>query len=151
MIRFWKHILAWAVFSALWGTFVFYLYADAQKDHQSGLRQQALAEAKMAWSRDLHSRRWAARMGGLYARITDEIRPNPYLRVPDRDVTTTDGDRLTLINPAYMARLIHELMAEETDHRAHITSLDPVRPGNAPDEWETRVLKRFKTGDDEFY
>ena len=30
--------------------------------------------------------------------------------------------------------------------RAHITSLNPVRPENAADEWETAALKAFENG-----
>jgi len=28
----------------------------------------------------------------------------------------------------------------------HITSLNPIRPGNAPDPWETQALKSFEKG-----
>lgn len=151
MLRFWKHIMIWFVFSALWGVFVFYLFDSSQNEHAKNMFNQALTEAKIAWGRDMHSRRWAASMGGLYAKVTDTFGPNPYLKVEKRDVTTTDGDRLTLINPAYMARMIHESMTVEADRLAHITSLHPIRPENIPDEWEAHVLKQFKTGKDEVY
>ena len=150
MIRFWKHILIWLVFSILWGAFVYYLYASSQESHRQHLVQQALSEAKAAWSRDLHSRRWAARMGGLYARISEDVRPNPYLKVPKREVTTSDGDRLTLINPAMMARMINET-GQESGHQTRIVSLDPINPKNAADEWEARSLGRFSEGSDEYY
>ena len=150
MIRFWKHILIWLVFTVLWGAFVCYLYTTSQAEHRQHLLQQALAEAKTAWGRDLHSRRWAADMGGLYVKVSDKLRPNPYLKVPKRDITTTDGDRLTMINPADMARMI-ESMAREPDHRAHVVSLNPANPESAADEWEAEALKGLKTPQDEYY
>ncbi len=151
MISYWKHIVLWLVFSVLWGGFVFYLYDSSHEDYQESLLQQALVEARVAWGRDMHSRRWVASMGGLYVKITDEVRPNPYLDVPKRDVVTTDGDRLTLINPAYMARMMHEMLLKEANCKAHITSLRPIRPENEADAWEIRALKTFKTGEDEYF
>lgn len=151
MIRFWKHIVLWLVFSVLWGGFVLYLYGSSQEDYQENLLQQALVEAKVAWGRDMHSRRWVAGMGGLYVRITDEVRPNPYLDVPKRDVVTTDGDRLTLINPAYMARMVNGVLLKEANYKVHITSLNPIRPENRADAWETKALKTFKADKDEYF
>ena len=40
-----------------------------------------------------------------------------------------DGVLLTKINPAYMTRLVGELLESE-GYRLHITSLRPIRPGN---------------------
>jgi len=33
--------------------------------------------------------------------------------------------------------------------RGHITSLNPIRPDNAPDEWERRALRAFEQGQHE--
>ncbi|MDD3312627.1 PAS domain S-box protein [Pseudodesulfovibrio sp.] len=109
-----------------------------------------MIEARTAWNWDLNARRWASSMGGLYARVA-KVEPNPYLDVPDRDVMTTDGERLTLINPAYMARMINETMPPEASQTTHITSLGPIRPGNGPDEWEASALRTFTGKGDEFH
>lgn len=67
--------------------------------------------------------------------------PNPYLlQIPDRDVTTAKGKSLTLINPAYMTRQVYELAEQQSGVRGHITSLNPLRPQNGPDEWERKAL-----------
>ena len=92
-------------------------------------------------------RRWNAGLGGIYAPATGRLQPNPYLDDPRRDLTTTDGQRLTKINPAFMTRLL----AEMPDHTAeniqfHITSLKPINPHNAPDEWERTALQAFEKG-----
>jgi len=44
--------------------------------------------------------------GGVYVPVTESTQPNPYLEDPLRDVVTTDGLKLTKLNPAYMTRLI---------------------------------------------
>ena len=150
VIRFWKHILIWLVFSVLWGAFVYYLFASSQEEHRENLLRQALTEAKIVWSRDLYTRRWAVKVGGIYVKSSEELPPNLYLMIPERDLTTTDGDRLTRINPSDMASMIGA-MAQESDHRSRITSLDPINPENMADEWEATALRRFRTGNDAFY
>ena len=92
------------------------------------------------------TRRWNAEHGGVYVPVTDAFPPNPYLDAPDRDVRTTGGVLLTKINPAYMTRLVGELL-ESDGYRLHITSLRPIRPGNTPaDDWERAALEKFEKG-----
>ena len=90
-------------------------------------------------------RRWNANLGGIYAPVTEQLQPNPYLDDPRRDLTTTDGQQLTKVNPAFMTRLLSEM----PDHTAaniqfHITSLKPLNPHNAPDDWERAALQSFE-------
>jgi hypothetical protein len=106
--------------------------------------------ARAAHEKDLTYRRWNALLGGVYARVTDEVQPNPYLDAPEREVTTPSGVTLTLINPAYMTRQVHEMAAAQNGVLAHITSLNPIRPANAPDAWETEALQTFENGAEEF-
>jgi len=95
------------------------------------------------------TRLWNARHGGVYVPVTQDMQPNPYLDVPARDLETRDGMRLTMINPAYMTRQIADI-ADRHDILFHITSLKPLRPGNAPDAWERASLLRFEDGEPEF-
>jgi|GEM_PF-572603 len=107
----------------------------------------AVVEARSSFNKDLVYRRWSAMHGGVYVPPTDKTPPNPYLaHIPDRDVVTTEGKRLTLVNPAYMTRQVHELGARQYGARGHITSLNPIRPENAADPWETQALKTFHAG-----
>lgn len=57
-----------------------------------------------------------------------------------------DGRKLTKINPAYMTRQIGEIAAKKNQVWFHITSSNPIRPANAPDSWEAKVLGSFITG-----
>jgi len=120
-----------------------------QTDHKTMLMAQAQAES--SFNRDVVYRQWNAAMGGVYVPTSEDVPPNPHLDLPHSDVTTDSGMDLTLINPAYMTRLVHERGFKTHGLRSHITSLNPIRPENAPDRWETVALEQFETGKDEIY
>ena len=90
------------------------------------------------------TRDWNAMHGGVYAPITEKTQPNEYLEHPRRDLETTDGQRLTMINPALMTRQIAEIAEKIDGVKFHITSLNPIRPANKADEWEAESLKLFE-------
>jgi two-component system, chemotaxis family, sensor kinase Cph1 len=115
------------------------------------LKKETLAlasiQADITLAEDKLYRRWNAMHGGVYVPITKETQPNPYLSdVADRDITTLTGKHLTLINPAYMTRQVHDLMGGYHNDRGHITSLHPIRSENAPDAWEAGALRTFEEG-----
>ena len=93
-------------------------------------------------------RLWNASHAGVYVPVSDRIAPNPYLRVPDRDLAIRDGLTLTRINPAYMTRLLSELASEHSGVRFKITGLRPINPTNAPDDWERAALERLASGEE---
>ena len=106
----------------------------------------ARIQARGSFMKDVLYRRWNAGHGGVYVPVTDETPSNPYLEVPERDVTTRSGIDLTLMNPAYMTRQVHEIAVKTHGIIGHITSLNPIRPANTPDPWETQALEAFKSG-----
>ena len=114
-------------------------------------RQQVLAEAHhyavANFKKDLVYRSWAARQGGVYVPVSEDTPPNPHLaHLEEREITTPSGRILTLVNPAYMTRQVHELESQQSGIRGHITSLNPIRPENAPDPWEAEALRTFELG-----
>ena len=106
----------------------------------------ARLEAETVISKDLAYRRWATMHGGVYVRPTAQTPPNPWLEHPKRDVVTTDGDHLTLMNPAYMTRQLMSMFSEQFGVKGHITSLKLKNPVNAPDEWERAALDQLQRG-----
>jgi len=107
----------------------------------------AEAEARASYDKDLVYRRWSAIQGGVYIPPTEATPPNPYLsHIPDRDLVTTGGKQLTLVNPAYMTRQVHALGQEQYGALGHITSLTPLNPNNIADPWETQALRFFEAG-----
>lgn len=109
----------------------------------------ARIQAKTALEKDVLYRRWNASHGGVYVPVTDRTQPNPYLHTPERDIETLSGKKLTKMNPAYMTRQVHELSRKERGVKGHITSLNPIRPANAPDKWEAEALTAFEKGVEE--
>jgi two-component sensor histidine kinase len=136
--------LAWtagAVVSAGWNL----------KSQAIAVQNTARAAAKMAYEKDVVYRMWSSMHGGVYVPVSSYAEPNIYLKgVEDRDIETTEGKRLTLINPAYMNRQVHEIELSRTGSRGHLTSLRPIRPENAPDEWEREALEAMVTGREEY-
>jgi signal transduction histidine kinase len=109
--------------------------------------EEAYIQARVAYEKDIIYRHWNTLHGGVYVAVTPENQPNPYLADnPDCDVTTTSGRRLTLMNPSYMTRQVNEVARRIMGVRGHITSLNPIRPGNAPDPWEREALLSFDLG-----
>lgn len=115
----------------------------------SSIKRQSFAivegQARVMFGLIEMTRLWNSQHGGVYVPVTADTPPNPYLNVPDREIITTKGNKFTLVNHAYMIRQIGELANEYDGALFHITSLKPIRPGNAPDEWETRGLKEFES------
>ncbi|HHH76464.1 MAG TPA: response regulator [Phycisphaerae bacterium] len=118
-------------------------------------KDQAVSSASVAarsqFNKDIIYRRWNAGHGGVYVPVTESTVPNSHLtNVKERDIETPSGRKLTLVNPAYMTRLAHELAWQTEGTRGHITSLNPLRAENKPDPWEINALKSFEQGQDEY-
>jgi len=64
--------------------------------------------------------------------------------MPERDVRTGSGKRLTLVTPAEMTRQVYRLGEGEHGLKGHITSLTPLNPRNRPDAWEAAALRTIK-------
>ncbi len=107
-------------------------------------------QARAFFEEIVTTRYWNASHGGVYVPVTKKTKPNPYLKVPDRDVLTVNGVELTKINPAYMTRQIGEIASERNLVWFHITSSKPIRPANKPDSWEINVLEHFSSGLSEY-
>ncbi len=135
----------WALIP-FWAIFIFVLHSNNLSISEKNTYELALEQAKGYFDQVVLNRSWNARHGGVYVPITDTTKPNPYLEVPNRDVITVDGLKLTKINPAYMTRQTAEIAEKMRKILFHITSLNPIRPDNVADKWETVALKSFQTG-----
>ena len=135
----WGLVLAWSFLVAVSLTWNISEIRDASL-------KLAIIQARESFNKDVLYRRWNAMHGGVYVPVTGETEPNSYLEVPNRDIAIGDDRVLTLINPAYMTRQVYELMSSQAGISGHITSLDPIRPENAPDAWEATALETFEKG-----
>jgi signal transduction histidine kinase len=114
---------------------------------REAVREAAEIEAQRIFDYLKIMRSWNAGFGGVFVPVSDTLRPSPWLQhVSDRKALTTAGRELTLMNPAWMTRQVLELANQELNVNGHITSLRPIRPENAPDDWERRALERLQAG-----
>jgi len=96
----------------------------------------------------VQTRMWNAQYGSVYVEKKAGDLSNRYLREiginPD---ISCDGNRIfTMKNPAVMTREISMLTGAKTGVKFHITSLKPINPENAPDDFEREALQRFEKG-----
>lgn len=107
----------------------------------------ARVNAENSIQKDITYRQWVALHGGVYVPVTKKTPPNPFLADwPQRDAATASGRKLTLVNPAYMTRQVHEWFKTQYGVIGHVTSLKPINPANAADAWETAALKELEKG-----
>jgi len=135
---------------ALWTTIVAGSLVWNISLKQNGIRELAKNEARSIFNKDQALRDWATSHGGVYVLPDERTQPNPYLsHISDRDITTTKGKSLTLMNPAYIVRQMMEEYEALHGIKGHLTSLKTLNPINAPDEWERESLLAFEEGVDE--
>lgn len=140
-----KYILAFVVWSLLVaGSLTWNIQQQARES-----MSMAIATARTNISKDIHFRKWVASHGGVYVVPSEKTPPNPYIKLPERDVVTTTGKKLTLMNPAYALRELQNSSRDDTGVRSHITSLKLLNPANVADEWESAALMSFEQGREE--
>ncbi|MDD5242114.1 MAG: diguanylate cyclase [Sulfuricella sp.] len=146
MNRFFLGKKYWVLPALLWAAVVAASFGWNYNALNHHVRDLAANQGRFVFKMVDAVRLWNANHGGVYAAVSEANRPNPYLKVPDRDVVTTSGKALTLINPAYMTRQMADSVLEQSSMLLHLTSLKPLNPGNAADPWEAETLRSFEQG-----
>lgn len=133
------------VLIAIWTVVVFASFAVSSYREYGGADESARIEAKAHFNEVVNVRHWVASLGGIYAPVTQDTLPNPFLegRVPERDVVTPQGQSLTLLNPAYVTRLLSKSLLKDHDVHGHLVSTEPVWDKNMADPWEVRAIEAF--------
>jgi diguanylate cyclase (GGDEF)-like protein len=123
---------------------------DTRNDYQKISEKILYQQASTLFNNIVTLRKWNSDHGAVYVKAHDGLEPNPYL--PNNHTYTKDDELLIKINPAWMTRQISELSNAKEDYYFKITSLNPINPKNAPDEFEERALKHLeKNKNDLFY
>ena len=136
----------WLLPLTLWLSGCLLYYSSHVRDLQAHSEQIAIEGARNMFRMVVLTRNWNASHGGVYVPVTSRTPPNPHLDHPKRDLVAQDGTVLTMINPAYMTRLIAEMAEASNGAQFRLTSLKPIRPENQADAWETAALKGFEQG-----
>jgi hypothetical protein len=133
------------IIGAVWTATVAAHHIQTVIEARSYEQEHALKAARTSVAKDIIIRKWIASHGGVYVPTTEKTPPNPYLlNIPDRDIITPQGVRLTLMNPAYAMRQIFEFSNDPAGISTKITSLKLMNPINAPDEWERNALETLE-------
>ncbi len=142
---FWTALICW---TAIVVAMTLFFARQALHDYH----EEAVSQARAAFLRDLAYRAWCSSHGGVYVPVTEQTQPNPYLIHPERDLVTTTGKELTLVNPAWMTNAVHHLHNMGDDYRlqSHIVSDRPINPVNACDEWEAVGMAKLLDGEEEY-
>ena len=140
---FYLILAAWSILVA--ASFAWYFWQE-----NKGLSETAAKEARAILDRDNAYRHWLVEQGGVYVKPSEKLPGDPYLKDPQRDVVTTAGMRLTLLNPAFVLREVQTRQADPMRGRSRVVSLTPLNPQNAADAWERRGLDSLAGGNDRF-
>jgi len=136
--------------AAGWTTAMGITYSSAFYRTRIGALELAREGAATAYAKDALYRRWNTQHGGVYVPVTMTTPPNPFLQdVPERDIQTPTGRRLTLLNHAYMIRQVYEM--DPNGPEGHLVASHPLNPKNLPDGWESKALESFSAGKTESF
>lgn len=134
------------IYAVLWLLMIVLTFYQQMADTKNYAQDIASKQAEIFFDHTVLQQQWNILHGGVYVPVTEQNQPNPYLQIPERDLQTTDGRQLTMINPVYMARQFAETERSKTGIIFHITSLNPLQPENKADVWETAALQAFAAG-----
>ncbi len=103
--------------------------------------------ARSSFNKDQAYRQWATAHGGVYVKPTKKTPPSPWMsHIEDRDVVTTDGKKLTLMNPAYMLREMMQDYSSLYGIKGRIVGTVYLNKENKADKWEESAIKSFEEG-----
>ena len=145
-----NNILA-IVLAVTWTLFIITMVNLVGVKEKRLIDQIAISQAQSIFQIIVDMRSWTASQGGVYVKPSETTPPNPYLDHPRRDIKTTDGTQLTLVNPSYMTRQVSEIGLKRRGVQTRLTSLRPIRPANAAVDWEKAALESFEAGESSYF
>ena len=102
------------------------------------------------FKKDQAFRQWSTNHGGVYVKPTKKTPPSPWMaHIEDRDITTTEGKKLTLMNPAYMLREMMDDFSDLYGIKGKIAGIVYLNPNNKADKWEENAIRKFERGEKE--
>ncbi len=115
------------------------------------LERQLLVQARAFAQEVVATRRYVAEHGGVYVRLREGVRPNPYLDgIPGLKTRVTDasGTAYVLQNPSLVTRMVSEQLSSMPGSGVsfRLASDSPVNPDNQADAFEAEALGLFAAG-----
>lgn len=147
--KYFKKYIVALIFA--WTVLLFFIAVINVSSIHETTKELAATEARAYFNRDKALRLWATSHGGVYVPETPETPPNLYLKhVSEQDILTPSGNKLTLMNPAYLMRQLYESYLTNSETIGHLTSLKLLNPHNGPAEWEKKALQSFEKGETDY-
>jgi signal transduction histidine kinase len=109
--------------------------------------EQAARQARVIHKQILLTRRWVSDHNGLFFFKTEDVKANPFLK--DMEILDEQGRHLVKRNPAMVTRELSEYANREGLFSYRVTTLQPINPSNAPDDFERKSLELFEQGANE--
>lgn len=119
---------------------IFYVMASR---FESYLESSLLTNARSLYRHIVLVRNWVSDYEGVFVKKKPGMASNPFL--PHPDLVTSDGDTLTLKNPALVTRELSELSdVFGGNFSFHMASKNYINPYNQPDSFEFKALIYFE-------
>jgi two-component system NtrC family sensor kinase len=106
--------------------------------------EQAARQARIIHKQILLTRRWVSDHNGLFFLKTEDVKANPFL--DDKEIHDEEGRPYVKRNPAMVTRELSEYANREGLFRYRVTTLQPINPANAPNDFEKKSLELFEQG-----
>jgi signal transduction histidine kinase len=119
----------------------FYRASSFQEDLVIAL---AGRQARMLHKQILLTRKWIADHNGLFFLKQPGVEPNPFLKDPE--IFDAEGRAYVKRNPAMVTRELSEYAGRAGLFQYRVTTLRPINPANAPDDFERQSLESFEKG-----
>lgn len=108
---------------------------------------QTERQARMLAQQIILTRQWVADHNGIFVMQRPGVTSNPFLK--DSEIEDKAGLTYVKRNPAMVTRELSEYASDTGFCQFRVTSLRPVNPNNAPDEFERQALMDFNQGQEE--
>jgi signal transduction histidine kinase len=106
--------------------------------------KQTERQARMLARQILLTRKWVADHDGLFFMKKPGVESNPFLS--ESAIKDLEGHTYVKRNPAMVTRELSEYASQVDFCQFRVTSLKPVNPDNAPDDFEREGLTNFDKG-----
>ncbi len=117
---------------------IFYWTSQKQEEY---ILQQIEKQSRILFQQILLTRQWVSRHGGIFVEKLPGVKTNPYLL--DAEIQDQKGKTYTKRNPALVTRELSDFAEKGGLYKFRVTSLRPMDPKNAPDDFERRALEAF--------
>ena len=135
------------ILTAGWTVVFLLLTASDAYRWRNFARELGTNEAYAHINKDAAFRFWGISHSTIYVPTDERTQPDPYLvHIPERDIETPSGIKLTIINPTRIIRQVNEEYSQLYSVPGRVTSKMPLRPENAPDSWEIEALTALEKG-----